>query len=53
MLDDADGTIWNGSAQLVLTGGAGSTDAIALPTRVEWRLRPRWDGVAATLQSPC
>ena len=43
------GTIWNGSADLVLAGGAGSNDATALPTRLDWRLRPRWDGVAAEL----
>ena len=30
-------------AQLVLTGGAGSTDAVALPARLDWRLRPRLD----------
>jgi general secretion pathway protein N len=53
VLDDARGTVWNGSAQVQLTGGAGSTDAIALPTRLEWRLRPRWNGFAARLQSAC
>ncbi len=47
------GTIWNGSADLVLTGGAGSNDAIALPTRLDWRLRPRWDGIAAQLTTAC
>lgn len=53
LLTDARGTVWNGSAELVLTGGAGSADAAALPTRVEWRLRPRWDGVAAEISSLC
>ena len=47
------GTVWNGSAALVLTGGSGSADAAALPGRVEWRLRPRWDGVAIALGSAC
>jgi len=28
LLAEARGTVWNGSAQLSLTGGAGSTDAI-------------------------
>jgi len=53
LLTDPIGTIWNGSADLVLTGGAGSNDATALPTRLDWRLRPRWDGVAAQLSSSC
>lgn len=47
------GTVWSGSADVVLTGGAGSNDAIALPTRVDWRLRPRWDGFAAELKTAC
>jgi general secretion pathway protein N len=36
-----------------LAGGAGSTDAVALPTRVDWRLRPRWDGLSAELATAC
>ncbi len=38
LLTDARGTIWNGSALPVLTGGAGSRDAAALPDRLHWRL---------------
>ncbi len=53
MLSDPRGTVWTGSAQLILTGGAGSTDALALPTRLDWRLAPRWNGIAARLQSAC
>lgn len=53
LLSDARGTVWTGSAQLVLTGGEGSKDTAALPTRVEWRLRPRWSGLAAQLDSAC
>jgi general secretion pathway protein N len=52
-LTDARGTIWNGSAELALTGGPGSRDAAALPTRVEWRLHPRWDGVLAEVSTAC
>lgn len=52
-LRDPQGTVWNGSAALVLTGGAGSVDAAALPTRLEWHLQPRWDGVLVTLNSSC
>ncbi|MBC5765019.1 type II secretion system protein N [Ramlibacter sp. GTP1] len=52
-LDDPRGTVWDGSARLVLTGGIGSQDATALPGRVQWRLRPRFNGVAAQLRSEC
>ena len=38
LLTDARGTLWRGSALMVLTGGEGSRDAAALPDRVEWRL---------------
>jgi general secretion pathway protein N len=53
MLSEPRGTVWNGSAQLLLTGGAGSTDAMSLPTRLDWRLRPRWDGLVAELGTAC
>lgn len=52
-LHEPRGTLWNGSAQLVLTGGAGSHDAAALPGRIAWRLRPRAGGLAAALQADC
>jgi general secretion pathway protein N len=38
LLSDARGTVWSGSAVLVLTGGAGSRDASALPGRLDWSL---------------
>ena len=53
LLADARGTVWDGSARLVLTGGPGSTDATVLPGRVAWTLAPRWDGVAAALRAEC
>jgi general secretion pathway protein N len=53
LLSEPRGTVWTGSAQLFLAGGAGSTDAVALPTRIDWRLRPRWDGLAAELGTAC
>ncbi len=40
LLAEARGSLWNGSALLVLTGGAGSRDASALPGRLQWQLRP-------------
>ncbi len=39
-LPDARGTVWNGSARLVLSGGTGSRDAQALPGRLHWRIAP-------------
>lgn len=41
-LRNARGSLWNGSAQLVLTGGAGSRDLHALPGHLVWRIAPRW-----------
>ena len=52
-LGEPRGTVWTGSAELIFTGGEGSNDAAALPTRVQWRLRPRWNGLAAQLNSAC
>lgn len=53
VLADPRGTVWSGSGRLVLSGGPGSTDAAALPGRVEWSLHPLWDGVAARVQADC
>jgi len=53
LLTEPRGTVWNGSATLVLTGGPGSVDAAALPTRLDWRLRLRWNGVRGELASAC
>ncbi len=49
LLTDARGTLWNGSALPVLTGGPGSRDASALPGRLEWNLA--WRGLAAELRA--
>lgn len=53
LLDDPRGTVWNGSARLVFTGGPGSADAAALPDRIDWTLRPRLAGVAAQVRASC
>ena len=53
VLASPQGSVWNGSAQLSFSGGAGSHDAAALPGRVTWRLRPGWQGLAARLEAPC
>lgn len=49
----ARGTVWTGSAQLVLTGGAASRDSAALPGRVDWQLRPTLDGLRVQLHATC
>ena len=53
VLQDARGTVWAGSAQWVLAGGRGSHDAVALPSRMSWRLQPGWDGLQVTLNAAC
>ncbi len=53
LLAEARGSLWNGSAVLVLTGGAGSHDASALPGRLQWQLRPDWRGLRLTARQDC
>lgn len=53
VLDDPRGTVWTGSARLVLTGGAASQDRAALPGRLHWQLRPAWGGLRAHLSAAC
>ena len=52
-LANARGTLWNGSAQLVISGGSGSQDAVALPGTVHWRLSPAWGGITADVMAEC
>jgi general secretion pathway protein N len=53
LLAEAQGTVWNGSALAVLTSGKDGHDASVLPTRLEWRLRPRLNGIALHLAQDC
>jgi general secretion pathway protein N len=53
LLSQVRGTVWTGSAQLTLAGGPGSSDAATLPTPLNWRLRPHWNGLLARLDSEC
>lgn len=53
LMHDARGTVWNGSAQLTLTGGVGSQDAAALPGRLSWQLTPGWLGAGMRLRADC
>ena len=50
---DTRGTVWNGSAQLVLAGGLGSRDRAELPGRMQWKLRPAWSGLTIGINAPC
>lgn len=53
MLLAPQGSVWQGSAQLVLSGGSGSRNAMALPGRLAWRLRPAWRGASLELSADC
>ena len=53
LLADAKGSVWAGDAQLILTGGAGSRDAAALPGRLRWQIRPRVNGLDLVLYQAC
>lgn len=53
LLREARGTVWTGSAQLVLAGGVDSRDAAALPGRLDWRIRPALRGLQVALQASC
>jgi general secretion pathway protein N len=53
VLAEPRGTVWDGSAEFILAGGAGSQDAARLPSRVNWTLRPALHGAKMALQLPC
>jgi general secretion pathway protein N len=53
LLQEPRGTVWVGSAQLVLAGGDGSKDSVRLPSRINWQISPRWLGAALRLDAPC
>ncbi|MBL8329602.1 MAG: type II secretion system protein N [Rubrivivax sp.] len=53
LLAEARGSVWSGSAVLVLTGGIGSRDATRLPGRLEWQLRPQGTALAVSARHEC
>ena len=53
LLSDARGTVWRGSALLVLTGGPDSRSASVLPGRLQWRLGLDGTGLALRAQQDC
>ena len=50
---DARGTVWTGSARVLLSGGAGSRDQAVLPGRLDWQLRPVWGGFNLQIHAEC
>lgn len=52
-LVEARGTVWTGSARLLLAGGAGSRDSALLPGQIDWRLRPGWLALNLQLRADC
>ena len=56
-LRQPSGSLWSGSAQLVLTAGARASDAQALPGTVRWQLRPQWNhqgpGLSLQVSADC
>jgi general secretion pathway protein N len=53
LLADARGTVWQGSAVMVVTGGAGSRDASALPGRIQWSLALEGAALALRARHAC
>jgi general secretion pathway protein N len=53
LFEDPRGTLWNGSARLGLSGGVGSNDAVTLPGRLRWMIRPNGSGLQVQLQADC
>lgn len=52
-LVEARGTVWTGSARLLLAGGAGSRDSAVLPGQIDWRLSPGWLALNLQLRADC
>ncbi len=53
LLQAPRGTVWQGSADLVLSGGEGSTGAVSLPSRLQWQINLVWLGLDVSLSAPC
>jgi general secretion pathway protein N len=53
LLAETQGSLWEGSAVLVLTGGQGSQDASALPGRLHWTLRPHGMALRLAARQDC
>lgn len=52
-LQEPRGTVWEGSAHLLLSGGQGSQDSAQLPGLLRWRLSPGWRQWSLALSPEC
>jgi general secretion pathway protein N len=55
-LANSRGTVWNGQADLLLSGGEGSRGQTALPQGLTWHIAPAWSGgpaLALELKAAC
>jgi general secretion pathway protein N len=52
-LVNARGTVWQGRADVLLTGGSDSQDRAALPGGLRWQLSLAWPGLTLALNAPC
>lgn len=53
LLVHGEGTVWQGSAQLVLSGGPGSKDSMRLPGQVSWGVTMQSGWVGLQLHAEC
>ena len=53
LLESARGTVWNGSGQLTLSGGPGSSDKSSLPGRARWQVQPGWGRLQVSVLADC
>jgi len=53
LLEDARGTLWQGSARLSLSGGPGSLERAQLPGRLHWQLQAGRSGLGLQLRADC
>ena len=53
LLQDVRGTVWNGSGQLRLSGGPGSSDTSILPGRAQWQVQPGLGRLQLRLLADC
>ncbi len=52
-LQSTRGTVWSGSASLVLSGGADTQDRRSLPGRIQWHWGLAWPGLSLQLSADC
>ena len=53
VLRQTEGTVWHGSGEWGLSGGPGSSDAVRLPGRVQWDVRPGLGSLHIALSADC